>query len=88
MIFEWLHRRKILNLIRAINDANDCLKVMPHATYVSKFGDHLKAYRNSLMCDLRSKLAETYSLYDEEDKGLGDIVVMNYIRQEYPDDFD
>lgn len=88
MIFEWLHRHKILNLIRAINDANNCLKNMPCTAYNSKFEDHLKAYRNSLMCDLRGKLAETYALYDEEDKGLGAIVDMDYIRQEYPDDFD
>lgn len=66
MIFEWMHRRKILNLIRAINDANNCLKNMPYTAYGSKFRDHLKAYRDSLMCDLRSKLAETYAWYDEE----------------------
>ena len=87
MIFDWLHRCRILSLIRAINDANNCLKNIPYTPYNSKFQDHLKAYRNSLMCDLRSKLAKTYAWYDE-DKGLGAIVDMNYVRQEYPNDFD
>ena len=83
MIFDWLHRHRILRLIRAINDANSCLKNMPCIEYNSKFEDHLKAYRNNLMCDLRSKLAKTYAWYDE-DKGLGAIVDMDYIRQGIP----